>query len=543
MRHNFLLRDNRKQSPEAIVCSNAESLLSDIIQSCAEAFSAHTNGVNSTAQEQALVESSTSTNTKALIEKFIQQLKQCEDASISCHILDLLSILFMHTECPRGILPALASGALQSVYTSSAGTANLPYIFFKLHFILIKDTNNNDDSARASVVKESFALLIQTSNVLLRAKDPSTAAFVHHLLAQWSALVIEGTSQRSCLNEMVETLDAFLAGSFRRSNRNNNPRPRVKTALSGLNEKTYTSLFELMLHTISTSLSLSTPHRVKKKRSSRIYQVEEPYEEVIWPMEVYGKLLSIFQTNHMYFPRRFVFITVKISSIMIKLGDFHLRQCVQWRNSQPNQMGIGTDYATVELLQPLIDCVASQCIGNIVSFCNTTKIQLNRGSGGLGSNYRLTKAIAVLLYRCEGIKETLQSICLAHNLIFPKDFSSAQDTGGSPKRKRRAYEGVYEAGGEKHRKNEEFSTPRKIRPRGSHDKTLTPPSVLELLPEPGIGKDVLYDSIISNSIMQSDSADSEESSLNSDVDIKDDTDSIHEPDDDDSFGVIGDWGT
>ena len=503
----------------------------------------HSNGANSAALEHGLCASSTlSTHTEALSERFIKQLNQCGDASISCYILDLLSIIFIHTECSRGILPALASRTLHSVYTRSAGKAYLPYILFKLHFILIKGTNNEDEIARISVVKEAFALLIQTSNVLLRAKDSSTSAFVHHLLSQWSAHVIEGTSQRYCLTEMVESLEAFLAGSFRRSKQNSNSRPRAKTTLSGLNEKTYTSFFELTLLMISASLSLSKPHRVKKKDSSKVYQVKEPYEEVIWPMEIYGKLLSIFQTNHMYFPRRLIFTTVKFSSIMIKLGGFQLRQCVQWRNSQPTLMGIGLDSAAVELLQPLMDCVASHCIGNIISFCNTMKIQQNCENGGLGSNYKHTKVIAGLLYGCEGIKETLQGICQAQFLIFPKDFTAVQVTRDSPKRKRDTYEDDYESGRGNHR-SREFSAQRKIRPRGSRDKTLKSPSILELLPKPGIGKDVRYDSIKCNSFLQSDSADSEESSLHSDVEFKDEGISMQGSDDDDSFGVIGDWGT
>jgi hypothetical protein len=545
LKHHVLSREKSKQSPEANGFSNDDSLLSDIIKSCAESLlPVHSNVVKSTALEQELCASSTLTiHTGALGEKFIQQLNHCEDASISCYILDLLSILFIHTECSRGILPALASRTLHSVYTRSAGKANLPYILFKLRSIFVKSTNSEDESARTSVVKETFALLINSSNVLLRAKDSFSAAFVHHLLAQWSAHVIEGMSQRYCLTEMVDSLDAFLAGSFRRPKQNNTSRPRAKTALPGLNKKTYTSLFELMLHMISTSLSLSTPHRVKKKASSNIYHVKEPYEEIIWPMEVHGKLLSIFQTNHMYFPRRFISTTVKVSSIMIKLGDFQLRQCVQWRNSQPTLMGIGMDSAAVELLQPLIDCVASHCIGNIISFCNIMKIQPNCDNGGFGSDYKHTKAIAGLLYGCERIKETLQVVCQAQNLIFPKDFTSAKVTRDSSKRNRGVYEDVYEPGRGNHRSNREFSTPRNIRPRGSHDKTPKSPSIPELLPKPGISEDVRYDSIKCNSFLQSDSADSEESSLHSDADIRDEEMLMQRSDDDDSFGVIGDWGT
>ena len=120
--------------------------------------------------------------------------------------------------------------------------------------------------------------------------------------------------------------------------------------------------------------------------------------------------------------------------------------------------------------------------------------------------------------------------------------TSVQVMRDSPKRKRDTYEDEYELGRGNHR-SREFSSWRKIRPRGFRDKTLKSPSILELLPKPGIGKDVRYSAIKCNSFLQSDSADSEESSLHSDVEFKDEGMSMQGSNDDDSFGVIGDWGT
>jgi hypothetical protein len=538
---HLLLGKKRNQSPDAHGCSNENSLLSDIIQSCAESIlPAHTNRVNLTPPEAGFCVSGA-----LLIEEFTQQLNRCEDAALSCHILDLLSILFINTKCSRGILSALISGTLHSVYKRSDGEANLPYIFFKLNCILNEGPDTKDENARTSVVRESFASLVQTSKVLMGAKYSSTACFVHHLLAQWSALIMEDLSQRKFLTGMVESLDTFLLDSFQRSTQKNHiSRPRTKTALSGLNEKTYTFLFELTLHMISTSLSLSTPIRVNRKRPANVYRAEKPYEEVIWPMKVYCKLLSIFQKNLMFFPRRFILITVKITSTLITLNNFQLQQCVQWRNSQPTQMGIGVDSAAVELLQPLIDCVASLCLGYIPSFCNSMKIVLNCDERGLGINYKHTKAITCLLFRCEGIKETLLSICQSHILTVPNDFTSTQETRDSPKRKRDYFEDDNGPEMVLRRKNREFSTPMKTRPCGSHTKTLKSPSVLELLSEPGIGDEcVHYDSINCNSFSKIDSADSDESSQNSDIRIDDDEEFAQVLDDDDSFEVVGDWGT
>lgn len=529
LKHNITLREERTQSAEADGCSNGNDLFSNIIKSCAEVLlSAHSNDSTSS------VAATTTVSVEALAETLIFQLDLCLDASIACHSLDLLSILLIYSECSRGTLTALASNTLHSVFTMSTGEVNVPYTFSKLQNIF--SNGRQDEDSRSSIVQESFAQLDHTSKVLLRTKDSYTAAFNHYILAQWSALVIEGASQNNCLNEMVHSLDDFLAASTsQRSKQNSNSRSRIKTVLSGLNEKTYTCLFELVLHMISTSLSLAMPYRVKKNRSAKVYH-RESYEEIIWPMEVFGKLLSIFQMNYICFPRRFLLSVVKSSLLIIKLCDYQLQQCVLWRNSQPTQMGLAMDSAAAELLQPLVNGVASSCIENITSFCNTMKIQQNRNIKGFSDNYKHTKAIAGLLYRCEGVKDSLQSICQVHNLIYPST------------RIKETNEENDETGWESYRSNKGVHTPRKIRSRGSPDKSLKSPSVLELLPDPKISKGVHFDSIddimtrsIEERFLQSDS---EDTYMSFDTDSKKgDDESIKESDDDDSFGVIGHWGS
>jgi len=534
LKHNVILREERKQSVEANGCSNDKDLFSDIIKSCAEVLlSAHLNDGTSIIVEQGVAMTST---VSALTENLILQLNQCLDASCACHILDLLSILLIYSECSRGTLAALASNTLHSVFTMSIGEVSVPYTFLKLQNIL--SNGRQDEDSRSSIVQESFALLGHTSKVLLRGKDSYTAAFNHFILAQWSAFVIEGASQNDCLNEMVNSLDDFLAASTsQRSKQNSNARSRIKTVLPGLNEKTYTSLLELVLHMISTSLSLAMPYRV--------YHVGEPYEEIIWPMKVFGKLLSIFQMYHIYFPRRFLLSVVKSSLLTIKRCDYQLQQCVLWRNSQSTRMGLGVDSAAAELLQPLVNGVASSCIENITSFCNTMKNQQNRNIKGLSDNYKHTKAIAGLLYRCERVKETLQSICQVHNLFYPR---IQLDRKGSSKRIRETNEENDETVRESHRSSKGIHTPRKIRSRGSPDKSLKSPSVLELLPDPKISKGVHFDSIddimtrsIEERFLQSDS---EDTHMSYDTDFKKGYDESikRSDDDDDSFGVIGHWG-
>jgi len=531
MKDSIALAVTRKLPPEPKDRDYGYFLFSSTIQRCADSISSTpTDTGNSSAPEKSILSlSSLSAPAQALSESLIQQLN-CEDATISCHIIDLLSILFIHTECPRGNDITFAD-TLHSIYTSSVGKANLPYTIFKISDILSRATKNEEhESDRTSIVKENFTSLIRTANALLKAKDSFTVAFIHHILAHWGALVFEGVTQFHCLNKMVEAVDTLLDTASWRPKGNSSPPKHKHNTLPGLNEKNCGSLFELLLHLTNTSLSLSKPQRVKKKRSSKAYQVEGPYGEMLWPLEIYGKLLSIFQSNHHFFPRRLVFIVIKNCLLLVRLSDYQVRQCVQWRNSQHSQIGTGKDLSSVEFLQPLVDGVASHCVGGILSFCNTLKGQLNTDKRSWGSSCKQTKAIAGLLYRCKGTKETLLSICQSQNLTFPKDFTSLLSS--SPKRKR---DDDY-VQKKRHRIERELSLARMIRSRGSSNKVFTSPSVLEQIPASGHSNDLRYDSINVNSKHQSDS---ENSRLSGDSD----DDSMLESDDDNSFGVIGDWAT
>ena len=517
-----VLHKNRKQASTPINACGKDSLFTAIIQQCVGTLPSDTNAVDSASLEDGLCSSTTlATPTGTISETLLRQLQDCNDASLASHIIDLLSIVFIHTECSRGILAKITSDALHSVYTMSVGKANLPYMFFKLNSILLEDTEH-DESDGASFVKDSFTPLIQTSNMLLKAKDPFTSVFVHNLMAHWSALILEGASQSHCLSEMVDALDSFLSTSFRRSKQS--LPSRKHNMLPGLNEKTYTALFELLLHMINASLSLAKPRRNnKKKRSSNgRNQIDGPYRQVIWPMEVFGKLISIFTSNHVFFPQRVVLATIKSSVLMIRIGDYQLRRCVQWRTTQPTQMGIGMDYAAVDLLQPLID-VSSHCVGSIITFCNTIKGHRRSGIGrGLDSTYKHNKAIAGLLYRSEGIKETLQSICQSQDLTFPK-FTSQVFI--SPRRIKRLGDVDDNTRRKRHRGNREI-TPRRNNIRSPSS------SVLESL-DGSSGKRKKLTSAENKNDMESDSEYSQRSAEDNDDSMK--------GSDSDSFGVVGEW--
>ena len=509
--NNLLLPTVRKKAAQPINGGNNCSWLSSIIESCAQSLPV-TTPLQSGAQP---------TPAESLSTNLLQQLNHCEDASISCHLLDLLSIMFLHTKCSRGVLAEVTSGALHSLYTSGSGGSNVPYTYFIMNDILSKAIKEEHGNDRISFINESIASLNRVSNVLLKGRDAFTVAFVHHILSHWSALILEGASQYKCLNEMVYSIDVFLSPASKRSKKSvSSPR------LPALGEKTVAVLFEMLLHMINASLSSSKPASNKKKCPS---DVEGPYEEIMWPLKVFGKLLSIFQSNHDFLPRRYAMAVVKSSLLMTRLSEYQLRQCVEWRNSQHSQLGIGLDAAAVEFLQPLVDDVAV-CIGSIMSFCNLMRKQQDGGSSW-DKSYKLTKAIAGLVYQCELVKDTLQRICQSQSLAYPKHFKH-QQSKDSPKRK-----GGGDGDGNSNKKSrtskDELSLQRKIRARGTYSKPPGTQSILELLRDSNAGFEY---------INENDSNQQSESEV-SQFGGNDDSISMDGPKDDDSFGAIGDWAT
>lgn len=528
-----IFRGDRSKYPSESACSSISSWFTDVIQSCAKMC-----GATFTSAKKDGTSSSTHSNSVAILrEIFVTHLNGCNDASISCHIIDLVSILLINTEFEwsRGTLSTITEGALCSVYTMSVGKArNAPYALIKLNSILLEASTNEEkclDSDRASFVIETFKNLIQSSKALLKAKDSFTSAFVHNILAHWSALILDGASQIKFLTELVASLD--LSFNRRSSQHHTNLSSRKRSSLAGLNEKSHASLFEQLLLMTTASLSLSTPRRMKKRCSSADNIGEtSPYGEIIGLMEVYGRLLLMFQANRINFPRRFIRTIVRSSSQMVSISDYQLRQCVQWRNSQPSQIGLGVDCAAAELLQPLVDSIACHCIGGITSFCNAMKVQQNGRKRSFDSSYEHIRVIASLKYRCEGIKETLHGICQSQNLIIPKDFISTNDATVVNE----LSDVRNPAAKKKQRVHKQFSSQTATRSSGSINKDLKSPSMLEYLPDSDVTMEMINDSIAK---LQSDSDDSELNDSESEID----QDSIKASDDDaDSFGVIGNWG-
>eukprot|EP01083_Nonionella_stella_P217191 779910_1 len=111
LKNNVLLQEKSKRQPSSPAPSNIEHLLAAIIQECADSLPKAHFEVESTSLDEGLGLSSAALSTPAgtLSKALLRQLSDCNDASISCHIVDLLCILFIHTESSRGILAKITS--------------------------------------------------------------------------------------------------------------------------------------------------------------------------------------------------------------------------------------------------------------------------------------------------------------------------------------------------------------------------------------------------------------------------------------------------
>jgi hypothetical protein len=437
-----------------------------------------------------LNETDVTTAVVKLKEILVQQLEKCDDASISCYIMDLISILVIHNKSSRGTMADITWKSIHSVYhISSSNVTHLPYLMFEINRIISEVTKNEHcDTERVAVVKDTFSNLLKLSSTLLETKVAHAKSFYHNLLAHYSSLLIERVSQSQCLTEIYIALEATIAFS------NEGPR------LPGLNEKNIPSVFELLLHLNALSFSLAKPFSSKKDRPLNIDKTQGPYCEIIWPIEMFGKLLLLYKANQHSFAQRVHFNVVKHALLMIKLCDYQLRYCVDWRSSQNVSLVGSHDYAAAEMLQPLIDCIVSACIGDITSFCRTIKTQLS------DSNYKNAKSIAGLIFRIQGIEETLQSICQSQSLKFPQK--------------------IYSSDAAPNRRDNDDSAPEKKRSRThskSNSRLSTSRSVLEKLPTPAP----------KGSYITKSSSESEDSGMSFDHPSSDS--------DDDSFGAVGDW--
>ena len=481
-------RKKRVPTLESHSNDNNVSRLSDLITKCSHG-SCTDNNVDV---------SSIDTVLEILKEQLLIELEKTEDYSMTCQLVDLLAMLTMHFDHNKACkcIVDATKEALGSVYSSNHANVDLPYLLFK-----IDHTVRNTNDARLSVAKIPFSRLLQSANTLIKTKDSSTSAFIHHLLSHWSALVLCGSSQYRFLAETSQAVGDVIAFSCHTDSKQSDGRARISNQLPMLNKKMCIPVFELLMQMITASLSLAHPIRIRKVNQDPSQNENTPYEEIISLLVAFDKMLRLFRAHRLHFNQRVFFGITKASLLVIKLGIYQLQDCVNWRTSQPlslNNLDGNDDPAAASLLQPLLDALSANCIGSISSFCRDYSVMTPHSRNGL--SYKHSRAIATLRFKCKGLKDLIINTCKAHGFEVPKvtqlhngNKDSFVKHDDSMKRS--------------------LDTPSQTNKRHRNDSS----SVLEQL------------NTIPNA-PTSDSSDDEDNSL------------IGSDDDGGSFGVMGDWG-
>jgi hypothetical protein len=471
--------------------------LSELFRACAD----------SALEDEGCTASQLENPAKVLKEHLIQQFLQYEDSALACQIIDLLSILVIHnndsTSEVLGVTD-LTWRALHSVYNTCGVIVGLPYAFFSISHSL-ESPERRDANDRLAMARETFSRLSQTAHSIHKAKDSSTCALIHNLLAHFSILLLNGSSQYSFLLHLCESVDDAIIISSANKTRSTSNGAHKNSKLPGVNAKTCTSVFEILLQMAVTSLSLSKPTGTRKKKDAR------PYDEINNSLAAFAKLLQLFQVHHWFFPRRTFFSVTKASLFVIKLALFQLHSSVEWRNSQRGsleRLNNGEDPADACFLQPLIGAVAHDCIESVTSFCSFFRTAASES--GYETSFKYTKAVSGLLYKSEGLKEVLYNTCKSHNLAMPSFVSTkngqSDGNSGEPPECR--------AGKASKRS---LGAPERSSKRQRYASSIPYSSVLKQV-----------------SHAPSDSSESESNDSNNDLEAG----SI----DDDSFGAMGDWG-
>lgn len=341
-----------------------------------------------------------------LAKQLLRHFEKCQDASTICQIIDLVSILTVHTDLPSDVLICMTKNAVSSVYNPSSVSVDAPYLICKIGHAL--KSSNKDSPFRAS-----FSRLFQTTSALFKAKSTSINSFAHNLLSHWSILFLSDLSQSKFITTTLEGINEVIEiTSMSKPTRSGK---RIFDVLPGLNERCCVPAFELLLYMLTTSLSLSKPKCLCNEKEI------DQYTHVTNCFGLLRKTLDTFRLHRLFFPGRTFFKVTNASHLAVKLGTYHLKQCLEWRSSQrcSLQSKAQLDTASPNSLQPLLESIARDCIGTITKFCDSIKSSDQRS----GLNHKHFKAIALLSHKCKGLEEYIYSVCKTHNLRVP-DFIS-----------------------------------------------------------------------------------------------------------------------
>eukprot|EP00956_Cyclotella_meneghiniana_P012756 scaffold18151_cov24-Cyclotella_meneghiniana.AAC.1 len=270
---------------------NNVSRLSDLITKCSHGSCTDDN----------VDVSSIDTVLEILKGQLLNELEKTKDYSMTCQLVDLLAMLTMHFDHNKACkcIVDATKEALGSVYSSSHANVDLPYLLFKIDHT-VRNTNNS----RLSIAKIPFSRLLQSANTLIKTKDSSTSAFIHHLLSHWSTLVICGSSQYRFLAETSQAVGDVIAFSCHTDSKQSDRRARISNQLPMLNKKMCIPVFELLMQMITASLSLAHPIRIRKVNQDPSQNESTPYDEIISLFVAFDKMLRLFRAHRLHFNQR-----------------------------------------------------------------------------------------------------------------------------------------------------------------------------------------------------------------------------------------------
>ena len=383
------------------------SRLFDLINKCSHVASTDSKG------DMSSIETAIGILNKQLLE----ELEKAEDYSTTCQLVDLLTMLTIHFDRNKACkcIVDATNEVLGSVYSSSYADVDLPYILFK-----ISDTVRSTDGARVSVAKTPFSRLLQSADTIIKTKDSTTSAFIHHLLSHWSALVLCRSSQYKFLAETSQAVGDVIAFSCNMDSKQSHRRARISDRLPMLNKKMCIPVFELLMQMLIASFSLAYPIPIRKMNHNPGQKERTPYDDIISLLVVYDKMLRLYRSHRLFFNQRVFFCITKASLLVLKLGIYQLQNSVEWRTSQPfslNNLDEDYDPAAASLLQPLLETLSVNCIESISTFCGDSYMKSNSRNR---LSYKHSRAIGTLRFKCKGLKDLINNICKTQGLEVPK---------------------------------------------------------------------------------------------------------------------------
>ena len=388
--------------------------ISDLLVACAS------NGT----KDESISKSSLDATVETLVGQLVEQIELCEDSSITCQIIDLISMITIHIDIDKAcaVVKNVTKEVLGIFYNSAVAEVDLPYILCK-----IGNCVRSDNESQAS-----FSRLFQLAKKMMKIRDLSV--FVHILLSHWSALILGGSSQDHFLADICEAVDDVLSFASNMNSKQTDKRTSKRNQFPSLSAKMSTHVFELLMQMTASSLSLV--HLVQKyeKKSNRNENERTSYDDTIRLLAVFHKMICVFQSHSVFFSRHTFFGVTKTSLLVASVSIYQLQNCVRWRSSQHFSLHnlANDDQSSVNSLQPLVEAICSYCIESIVTFCDSFK----RSDSENEHCHKYAKAIATLSYKCEGLKKVVQTICSTQGLLIQNNVIRNESNSGTNLSKR-----------------------------------------------------------------------------------------------------------